>query len=388
MIVRRLQPLLEDQLQFFPAVALLGPRQVGKTTLAKHMAPLLAKPYHYLDLEKPSDLTALAANPEAYLALLKEQCVIIDEIQRMPALFPILRALIDDYRLPGRYLLLGSASPLLLKESSESLAGRICYTELTTLNLLEVAPSITTETLWWRGGYPNPLLAQEELQVSTWHQAFLMTYFERDLPLLGLNLSATDIARIFALLAYMQSNVCHISTLSKAVGIDRRTLERALSFFTSSYMLRKLPPFYVNNKKRLVKSPKYYIRDSGLFHATLAINTLPGLWKTPHLGPSWEGFVIEQVASLTTPGLTPYFYRTQAGAECDLVLVKGQQPVVCIEAKVTNQPKMTKSLRHSIIDLGTKENYLVVPTCPKPYPLDDTTTVCELAHVLAVLASY
>lgn len=381
MIERRLTKKIEAHLEHFPAVAILGPRQVGKTTLAKYVAPLVKKPTIHLDLERPSQLKSLTSNPEVYLDQHKDKCIIIDEVQRLPSLFPLLRPMIDDHRVPGRFLLLGSASPTLLKESSESLAGRIIYTELSSLNLLEVNPAKDFYHLWLYGGFPEPFSKKDVSKIEDWYTSFLNTYFERDLKMLGLNLTTDILLRTFSMMAHMQGSLCNISQLSKSLTVNRRTLERILEFFKSSYMIRRLPPFFVNVKKRLVKSPKYYIRDSGVLHHTLHIHTLKQLFEHPVLGSSWEGFVIEQVASLGLD-MVPYFYRTQAGAECDLVLVKGHTPIVCIEAKMTNTPTMTKSFASSLQDLKTKENFIVTPALDNPYQLKENVTVCGLPWLL------
>lgn len=382
MIERKLTYQIQNYLDTFPAVAILGPRQIGKTTLARFIAPLLKKPFIHLDLERPSDFNILQNNPEVFFAKNKDKCIIIDEVQRLPSLFPLLRPMIDEYRVAGRFLLLGSASPSLLKESSESLAGRIVYTELTSLNLLELPGDTDLYKLWFSGGFPIPFSEKNVSNIKVWQESFMRTYFERDLRLLGLNLSPDLLSRTFSMIAHMQGSPSNLSNLSKSLGIDRRTVERILQFFISSYMIRRLSPFHLNIKKRLVKSPKYYVRDSGMFHHSLYINSLNELLSNPSLGSSWEGFVIEQVISLCSDTM-PYFYRTQAGAECDLVLAQGHVAKVCIEAKVSNTPKVTKSLLASIKDLKSKENYIVVPFCKNPYSISENIIVCDLFWLLS-----
>ena len=378
MIERFLLEKVREFLAAFPVVAILGPRQVGKTTLAKALAPKLKKETIYLDLERPSHFKALASNPEVYLEKHKNFSIIIDEVQRFPGLFPILRPMVDEYRVPGRFLLLGSASPTLLKDSSESLAGRIMYTELSTLNLIEVNELYD---LWLRGGFPEPFSMKDAIKRENWYSSFLRTYFERDLKSLGLNTRSDLVSRTFSMMAHMQGGLCNMSRLSNSLASDRRTIEKILHFFVSSYMVRKLEPFFPNVKKRLVKSPKYYIRDSGVLHYTLGVNTLKQLFEHPALGFSWEGFVIDQILNMGL-NMLPYFYRTQAGAECDLVLVKGNQPCISIEAKITNTPKMTKSFSESIHALETKENYIVVPSCDYPYMVKANAMVCNLTWLL------
>lgn len=381
MIKRELENKLKKWVDFFPVVVILGPRQVGKTTLAKQIIPFLKKKNIHLDLEYTNDLEILSTRPEIFLEENKDKCIIIDEVQRMPSLFPLLRPIVDNHRVAGRFILLGSASPTLLKESSESLAGRVIYIELTPFQLLELSPEKDMLHLWLNGGFPEAFLIREDKLARVWYASFLNTYFERDLQLLGLNISPRILRRTFNMLAHMHGNLCNISNLSRSLGLDRRVIERIIEFFLSSYMLRELPPFYVNNNKRLIKTPKYYIRDSGILHHTLKINSLNELWAHPSIGPSWEGFVVEQVANLSID-LVPYFYRTRRGGECDLVLVQGHKPVVCIEAKMNNQPKITKSLSSSIQDLETKENFIVTPSVKHSYALNQNTTVCNLPWLL------
>lgn len=381
MITRVLEKKLKELTSHFPAIVILGPRQVGKTTLVRQISPFLHREVVYLDLENPDDLRSLESNPQVYFEQNKEKCVIIDEVQRLPSLFPRLRPIIDSYRKQGRFILLGSASPTILKGSSESLAGRVVYLELTPFNILELSPQKDVISLWLKGGFPEPFLMKDTKYRKFWYDAFLSTYFERDLPLLGLNTPPTTLSRAFSMFAYMQGNLCNVSNLSKSLGIDRKTVEKVMQFFISSYMLRKLPPFFINNKKRLIKAPKYYIRDSGLLHHTLHIKTISELLGHPSIGASWEGFVIEQVASLGLD-LVPYFYRTRAGSECDLVLVRGNTPLICIEAKVNEAPSITKGLINSINDLSTKDNFIVTPSLENPYQTKGNITVCGLPWLL------
>lgn len=387
MIERLLVNKVKKLLLQFPAVAILGARQVGKTTLAKYIEIVLSRDVIHLDLEKSIDRSALENNPELYFEINKEKCIVIDEIQRMPHLFAVLRPSIDEYRIPGRFLLLGSASPHLLKGTSESLAGRIAYTELTTLNALEIPKERSIKDLWLSGGFPEPFLSSDQEYIKEWYNYFLATYFERDLRLLGLQAEPTKLSRLFSMIAHMQGSPFSVNTIAKSIGMDRRTIEKYTQFFISSYMVRCLLPFHINSKKRLVKSPKFYFRDSGLFHCVLNINSVDMLLRHPLIGASWEGFVLEQITTVFDH-LTPYFYRTQAGAECDLVLVSGNEPVACIEAKMSSSPKMTKSLTTAIKDLGTKKNFVVVPVCETPYNLSEKTIVCDLKFMLSMHKSF
>jgi len=255
MIKRNLEERLKKWVDFFPVVVILGPRQVGKTALAKRVTPFLKKPSIHIDMEYTSDLEIFSKSPEIFLEKNKDKCIIIDEVQRMPSLFPLLRPIIDKHRVAGRFILLGSASPTLLKESSESLAGRVIYVELTPFQLLELSPEEDMLHLWFSGGFPEPFLIRNNEMAKLWHESFLNTYFERDLQLLGVNTSPQKLRRTFNMLAHMHGNLCNISNLSRSLGLDRRVIERIIKFFLSSYMLRELSPFYVNNKKRLIKTP-------------------------------------------------------------------------------------------------------------------------------------
>ncbi|MCP3659952.1 MAG: ATP-binding protein [Bacteroidetes bacterium] len=386
MIERKLTSNIIKYINKFPSVAVLGPRQIGKTTLLKHIANILKKETLYIDLEKPSDSVLLEKNPESFFLTNKDKCIIIDEIQRMPSLFALLRPMIDEHRVPGRFILLGSASPTILKECSESLAGRIIYTELSGLNILEL-PKINNANinkLWLYGGFPEIYLRNNSDEIYNWHESFIRTYFERDIKLLGLNISYDILSRVFSMISHLQSSTLNISHLSKSIGIDRRTIEKILEYFAGSYIIRKLSPFYINVKKRLVKSPKYYIRDNGLYHHTLNIKSFNELLRNPYIGPSWEGFVIEQILT-TVKRSIPYFYRTQAGAECDIVLVDGFKPSICIEAKASDVPKVTKGFVSSISDLNTEENYIIIPNCNNPYQIKENIMVCDLEYLLKKL---
>ncbi len=386
MIERRLTPKIIEYIENFPSIAVLGPRQIGKTTLVKHIAPFLKKETLYIDLEKPSDSIVLEKNPEIFFSNNKDKCIIIDEIQRMPSLFALLRPMIDEHRVSGRFILLGSASPTILKECSESLAGRIIYTELSSLNILELPKGKNTDMhkLWLYGGFPEVYLKNNNNEIYNWHESFIRTYFERDIKLLGLNISYDILSRVFSMIGHLQGSTLNISHLSKSIGVDRRTIEKILEYFVSSYILRRLPPFFINIKKRLVKSPKYYIRDNGLYHHMLNIKTFNELLKNPCIGPSWEGFITEQILTILKRAI-PYFYRTQAGAECDIVLVEGFQPTICIEAKAANVPKVTKGFVSTISDLNTKENYIVIPNCSNPYQIKSNIMVCDLEYLLKKL---
>lgn len=377
MIKRQLERRGLSLLKSFPAIAILGPRQVGKTTLAKLIIKEIKKDAVYLDLELPQDASKLA-NPEIYFELNEKKCVVIDEIQRQPELFPILRAIIDQHRTPGRFVLLGSASPDLLRKSSETLAGRIIYTELTPLNCIEIRHKIDLNTHWFRGGFPEPLLAKNLKIAAEWHRSFIKTYVERDLRNLGLNASPALLFRFISMLAHNQGGIWNASNYAKSLGISSPTVANYLDFMENAYLVRRLHSFHVNANKRIIKAPKVYVRDSGIVHNLAGINNINGLLGHPVIGSSWEGYVIEQVISVTQNSYEYYYYRTQDGTECDLILAKGSRPLACIEIKFTTSPKKTKSFTNSIVDLKTKNNFIIIPKCNESYPLDKNITVCNV----------
>ncbi len=373
MIERKLHSRILDLLEHFPSVAILGPRQIGKTTLAKSLMASIKQETIYLDLELPVDVNRLS-NPQLFFEGNKDKCVIIDEIQRVPDLFPVIRAVIDQHRVPGRFILLGSASPKLLKQSSETLAGRIVYTELTGLLINEVNKD--TNNLWIKGGFPEPYLIKNQTILQEWYQSFIRTYIERDLPLLGLRVDTLLLNRLLNMLAHSHGSLLNQSNLSKSIGVSGPTISKYIGFFENAFILRLLPPWYANIKKRLVKSPKAYLRDSGILHHLLGINNLNNILGHPILGQSWEGFVVEQIINSSRAGILFSFYRTAMGAECDLIVSKGLEILACVEIKFSDTPKTTKSFTTAIQDLQSLNNFIVVPNCPEPYKIKENITVC------------
>lgn len=345
----------------FPAVAILGPRQVGKTTLAKQIAAAGKKDCIYLDMEKAADRNRLQ-DAHTYLQNVQDKCVIIDEIQLMPNLFSELRPVIDEHRKPGRFILLGSASPALVKGVSESLAGRISYTELTPVGILEAPKNIARQKHWLRGGFPEALLAKTNEDAARWMNNFIRSYVERDIDLLfGVNLSSNTMQRLWTMLAHTNGSVWNAETFSRSLGITAPTVLRYLDYLEGGYMIRRLPPWFANVKKRLVKSPKVYVRDSGLLHNLLKLHNTDDVLSHPVAGTSWEGYVIEQVHQCRKQDIQLYYYRTHDGAECDLVLVKGIKPVCCIEIKLTNAPVVSKGFFNCITDLKPKSKFVITP---------------------------
>ena len=361
MIERLLQREIITLLKQFPAVAILGARQVGKTTLAKQIAGFQKKPSLYLDLENPLDARRLA-DPYTFLSDNKDKFIIIDEMQTIPSLFAVLRSLIDEDRRNGRFILLGSASPQLVKGVSESLAGRIAYRELSPINIIELPEKISRNKHWLRGGFPQSLLARNDGAAAEWMHSFIRSYVERDLSLLfGVDLTSNIIRRILSMLAHVNGTVWNAEMMARSLGITAPTVNRYIDFLEGAFLVYRLPAFYVNAGKRLVKSPKIYIRDSGLLHQLSDVKNMLYLKGHPVVGSSWEGYIVEQVRELKPAGIDLYYYRTQAGAEYDIVLTKGVHPVACVEIKLNNAPVISKGNYQSITDLKTKKNFIVVP---------------------------
>lgn len=319
MISRRVESLVQARLSHLPSVALLGPRQVGKTTLAHRIAA--GRDSVYLDLESPRDREKLS-DPEFYLSEHGDHLVVLDEVQRMPELFSTLRGLIDTGRRrgkkSGRFLLLGSASVDLLGQS-ETLAGRMAYIELSPLDVLEV-PKDKHADLWVRGGFPESFLAEDVAQSLVWREAFIRTYLERDIPQLGPRIPATTLHRFWTMLAHLQGGLFNAANLARGLAVDGKTVSRYLDLLVDLMLVRRLQPFQSNIGKRLVKSPRVYVRDSGIVHALLNIADHEALLGHPVVGGSWEGFVIENLVAAAPARTAPLFYRTAAGAEIDLLL--------------------------------------------------------------------
>jgi predicted AAA+ superfamily ATPase len=335
----------------------------------------------YLDLELPEDFNKLS-DPQIYLEQHEENCVILDEIQRLPDIFTTLRALIDRRREPGRFIILGSASPDLLKQSSETLAGRIVYVELSPFNLLEISKDYELADHWFRGGFPEAFLSKKSEFYTKWMQSFVQTYLERDLRLLGLSADSVLMRRLWTMIAHYHGGIWNASIFAKSLGISVPTVNRYINFLNAAFIVRQLAPYYFNIKKRLVKSPKLYIRDTGILHHLAGINNFETLHGHTLIGNSWEGYVIEQIYQMIPDDLKLYYYRTHHGAESDLVLVKGLKPIACIEIKYTSQPKPAKGFRIAINDLKTQSNFIVTPKS-ESYRINKASIVCNLQEFLS-----
>ena len=367
----------------FPVVALMGPRQVGKTTLAKELAQEYGRSVIYLDLELSSDLNRLQS-PELYLREHADSLIIIDEIQRMPELFPLLRALVDQRRTPGRFMILGSASPDIMKHASESLAGRVVYHELSPLCLAETGAAAMQE-LWLRGGYPNSFLAGSDSESYEWRQTFIATYLERDIPLLGIRIPSAQLRRFWIMLAHLNGQLWNASQLGASMGLSPPTMRHYLDVLEDTFIVRQLMPWFANTGKRLTKSPKMYVRDTGLLHALLQLVTTNQLFSHPGLGSSWEGFVIEQILATLPTGYQPYFYRTGAGAEIDLVLHGGGR-TIAVEVKCSAAPKVSKGFWLAYSDLGCAKGFVVYPGQDR-YPISETVEVLPVSELSIIMDS-
>lgn len=374
---RQIEPILLERVSHFPVVGITGARQAGKTTLAKTIQEKLQKTSLYLDLELPSDLAKLQS-PELFLRENEDKTVIIDEVQRMPELFPLLRSLVDIKRVPGRFIILGSASPELLKQSSETLAGRISYLELSPFHCREY-PANNFKTLWLRGGFPPALFAAGEAMAFQWLSDFVTTFIERDLPQFGLITPSQVLRRLLQMLTSIHSNLLNYSLLANSLGLTMPTVKRYFSYLENAYFLRILSPWYVNVSKRLVKTPKVYFIDSGVLHALTGISDFNQLLGHPIAGASWEGYVIQQIIANLPPNMHPFFYRTKDGSELDLVLVKGNEVKLAVEIKLTDHPSLTRGNRIAHTDLGKPPLFILTPG-GGDYPLEENIRVSDLEH--------
>ncbi len=361
MFERQLDHQLRDDLQHSPAVALLGPRQVGKTTLALQIGKSVSS--IYLDLQSERDRNKLA-HPELYLSDHLDKLVILDEIHRVPALFAVLRGLIDRSRRAGRrnglYLLLGSASIDLLKQSGESLAGRISYLELHPLNMLET-PAVPDDSLWLRGGFPDSLQAASTTRSLRWRNDFIRTYLERDIPQFSPRIPAQTLRRFWTMLAHNQAGLLNVAQLARNLAVDAKTANGYIDLLCDLLLVRKLPPWHSNAGKRLVKSPKVYVRDCGLLHALLDLPDKDAVLSHPVVGASWEGFVVENLLSCAATETQAHFYRSSGGAEVDLMLTLAGGDRWAIEIKRSLAPKVERGFYAACVDLAPARRLLVYP---------------------------
>ena len=380
MFSRHIHAQLLDSIEAAPAVALLGPRQVGKTTLALEVAK--TRPSVYLDLESERDRAKLD-QAELYLQDHLGQLVILDEVHRAPGLFPVLRGLIDQARREGKrsgqYLLLGSASLDLLKQSGETLAGRITFLELGPLSILEVgAPS--ADDLWVRGGFPDSLQAPSAARSLKWRQDFIRTYLERDVPQFGPRIATQSLRLLWTMLAHQQGGMVNTTQLARNLGVDVKTVTSYIHLLTDLLLLRRLPPWHANAGKRLVKTPKLYLRDSGLVHALLDLATKESVLSHPVVGASWEGFCLENILACAPAQVQGYFYRSSGGAEVDLLLQWPGGDLWAIEIKRSLSPKVERGFHAACTDLNPTRKMVVYPG-DEHYPLGHDVQAISLMRL-------
>ncbi len=374
-IKRQIEPDIKKNLKDFPVVAILGPRQCGKSTLAKRIISSRAKSV-YLDLELDSDLGKIE-DPELFLSQHEDKLVCIDEIQRKPDLFRTLRGIIDRKRRNGRFLILGSASRDLIRQGSESLAGRICYMELKPFLFSEVSNAGKPDLmkLWSRGGFPDSFLARSNQSSTTWRDNFIRTFLERDIPQLGFKIPARTLRRLWTMLAHSHGQVLNSSRLGESIGVSHTTIRSYLDILSQTFMLRLIQPFHSNVKKRIIKSSKVYVRDSGILHSLLGIENKNDLFGHPVFGSSWEGFALENILS-AYPGYHSYFYRTSSGIEIDLILEKGTKRIA-FEFKSSKSPTLSKGFYLALKDLSINRARIIAPV-DEEYPLRKDIVVTPL----------
>ena len=386
MISRRVTGRLNYLIDHYPAVGLLGPRQAGKTTLALEIAD--GRPAIYLDLESAADLARLS-DPEQYFADHQHELVILDEVHRTPGIFQALRGAIDRGRRRGmataRFLLLGSAAVDLLRQSGETLAGRISYLELAPFDAMEV-PAGALDTLWVRGGFPSSFLAPDEGASFKWRQDFVRTYLEREIPQLGPRIPAETLRRFWTMLAHNQAELLNAANLARGLGVDGKTVARYLDLLVDLLLVRRLHPWHRNAGKRLVKSPKISVRDTGIAHALLGLRNKEDILGHPVAGRTWESLVVETLIAAAPEGTEASFYRTAAGAEIDLVLSLPAGRLWAIEIKRSSAPKVEKGFHIACADLNPAARFVVYPGTER-FPLSHGAVAIGLAALAAELQS-
>jgi len=366
MIDRRIESTLRHRLSsVVPAAVLLGPRQVGKTTLARRVADSWPTGAVYLDMERPADRRRLD-DADAYLRAQAPKLVVIDEIHRVPELFAILRGVIDDRRAQGQrfghFLLLGSASLDLMQQSSESLAGRVTYLDMNPVDGLEAAAAgIEPDALWCRGGFPDSLLARDDRSSYEWRLDFIRSYLERDVPMFAPRMPSQTLGRLWTMLAHLQGGLLNASQLAASLGVASPTVGRYIDLLADLQLVRRLQPWSANVGKRLVKTPKVYVRDSGIVHALLGLGELDAVLGHPVAGGSYEGFVLETLIGALPPKVSPHFYRTSDGSEIDLLLVQGERPIMAIEVKRSTAPAISRGFGLACDDLSVEQRWAVYP---------------------------
>jgi predicted AAA+ superfamily ATPase len=370
--------ILED-LRSFPVVAILGSRQCGKSTLAKMLKEKIEN-FIYLDLESPSDLRKLD-DPELFFDVNKNKTVCLDEIQFRQDLFPVLRSIVDRNRRNGQILILGSASRDLIRQSSESLAGRISFIELTPFVISEIRdlPQYNIIQYWFRGGYPDSFLSIDDNLSNRWRENFIRTFVERDIPQLGINIPALKLRRFLTMCAHNQGQLLNSSKLGDALGVSYHTIRNYIDLLEQTFIIRTLQPYEVNVKKRIIKSPKVYIRDSGLLHSLLEIFDFNELLGHPVFGASWEGFALENILA-ELAAWKSFFYRTSSGNEIDLILIRGRKKIA-VEFKSSKAPTVTKGLWNALEDMNIQKAWIIAPV-DESYLMKEGVTVSGLDYFI------
>ncbi|MCK4919464.1 MAG: ATP-binding protein [Bacteroidales bacterium] len=368
---------------YFPVIGIIGARQVGKTTLVRMLENEFSKKMIFIDLELLSDYNRLD-KPELYLSRFSNQCVVIDEVQIKPDLFPILRAISDRTGDACQFIVTGSASPDLLRQSTESLAGRIAYIEVSPFSLDELPDTVTQDQHWFRGGFPKSLFAPDEFLSRNWIENFIKTYIERDLQILGLRTDVLLLRRLWIMLSHMHGNVVNYSSLSTSLGVSVNTVRHYIDFFEQAFLVKRIQPYFTNIKKRLVKSPKIFLTDTGILHSLLGIKSIDELFGHPSIGNSWEGYCVNQIISTVKTTYDAFFFRTHDGSECDLVLTKGMDPIYAIEIKFSDAPKLSRGNILAFRQINAKNNVVIVPS-GENYPLRNNIEVFNLQDFVSLI---
>ncbi len=382
MIVRQITALLDKLGKSFPVLAITGPRQIGKTTLARQFGEKANKETVYLDLESPRDFEKLSTAPELFLEQLQGKLVIIDEIQRMKSLFPLIRHLVDIKNKPLQFLLLGSASPDMIRDSSETLAGRIAFIELGGITLSEAKNKL--EQRWYRGGFPIPFLTSDDEIRQAWFENFLFTYVQRDLPALGSAAPPLVMQRLIRMLAHLNGQLLNLSTLSRSLGLSVNTIKSYIDYLENGYMVRRVEPWSSNLGKRIVKTPKIYLRDSGLLHHLLNINTESALLSHPAVGASFESFALDQIFLATGKKAELFFYREHAGGEVDLLITLGNKIIAAVEIKLSSESGLSAAGKKTLEALNAKNQFIVTADSTVTTRLSGNMVLCSLKDFIAI----
>jgi predicted AAA+ superfamily ATPase len=347
--------------EYFPVFGIVGPRQIGKTFLVNQLRELLAKESVYLDLEHDSDQAKLS-DPHLFLGQFADKTVILDEIHRMPGLLPVIRHLIDQNRTPGRFILVSSASPALIRDKSETGSNRIPYIELFPISICELPEGYPILEAWLKGGFPPLLCANTGLQTGDWTRNYVRNYVEKELQLLGLNVSPMLLERLWKMLAHLNGQFLNSSEVGNSIGLSVNTTNRYIDYLENAYLIRRVYPVPSKYSKKMVKAPKIYIRDTGVLHYLLRLPDFNSLLSHPVLGHSWECFVVQQIASNLPSNIAMYHYRTHNRAEADLVLYKGENPVTALIIQPGSSPILSRGNTLAITDLNAPMNFVITPS--------------------------